>query len=156
MKEIPLSKGLFAIVDDEDYAGLMKVKWYVMAGKCYAGRHIKRAGKQTTEYMHRRILQAQLGEEIDHVNHNGLDNRRGNIRVCTRSQNHGNTKKFRGSSNFKGVHWNKDRHSWHAQIRYKGKQIFLGRFTDGESAARAYDEAARQYFGEFAELNFRN
>ena len=106
--------------------------------------------------MHRRILNAQTGQEVDHANHNGLDNCRENIRLCTKNQNQWNQNKHqrRTSSRFKGVSWKGRNKKWCAQVQFNGKNIHLGLFTDDESAARVYDEAAKRLFGEFAKLNF--
>lgn len=104
--------------------------------------------------MHRAILGAKKGEESDHRNCNGLDNRRANLRLCTTSQNQMNRRKQDGcTSNFKGVFWDKERRKWLSRIHYKGKQIHLGRFYIEKDAAHAYNQAATKFFGEFARPN---
>lgn len=157
-KQIPLSKGLFALVDDADYEWLSQWKWYASTHKCgaYAMRHAPNPAKcprQISIFMHRLILNAPNGYEVDHINHNGLDNRRANLRVVTVAQNQCNRKHEYGSSRFKGVHWDKVRGQWRAYIWYNKKGIKLGHYPDERAAARAYNEAAKRLFGAFACLN---
>jgi hypothetical protein len=106
--------------------------------------------------MHRQILDAAEGKFVDHINHNGLDNRRANLRIVTKEQNNWNKRKYFGnySSRYKGVSRPKNCGKWRAKIFYKGKGIFMGYFDDEESAAKAYDAKARELFGEYAALNF--
>jgi hypothetical protein len=154
MMEIKLSRGMVALVDDDDWSALAVFKWYAHRGlhTFYAARY-DNSGK--LEYMHRRILKAQTGEKVDHVNQNGLDCQRHNIRICTSSQNHMNkTKRRAGSSKYKGVCWSKCARKWQAQIQCDGKQFHLGLFNDDIIAARTYDSKARELFGEFAKCNF--
>jgi HNH endonuclease len=95
--------------------------------------------------------------EIDHINGDCLDNRRENLRKATRSQNMANQPKIGGtwSSHYKGVTWFKQRQKWRAQIKIEGRNHHLGLFINEDDAAKAYDEAAFQAFGEFAHLNFK-
>jgi hypothetical protein len=107
--------------------------------------------------MHRTILGAPQGHMVDHINRDGLDNRRINLRAATRAQNACNAIKrhsIRSTSQFKGVHWDKARSRWAAQIKKLGKVTNIGRFISEEDAARAYDTAAKKVYGEFARLNF--
>ncbi len=108
--------------------------------------------------MHRVIMQARPGKFIDHINHNGLDNRIANLRHASRTENNWNARKRKGkySSKYKGVCWFKVKKKWQARIQVNGKGIFLGIFTNEMDAARAYDKAARKYYGEFAYLNFKS
>jgi hypothetical protein len=99
-------------------------------------------------------LNIQKPFEVDHINANGLDNRRSNLRVVTRQGNNANQRKTRGSSRFKGVSWDKEKKLWRASIKIDQKSKFLGRFHEEESAAKVYDEAAIIAFGEFARTNF--
>lgn len=150
MMRIPLTKGKFAKVSDEDYTFLMNWKWYHvrMKDKEYAYR--KEKGRSVP--MHRELLKAQKGKVVDHINHNGLDNRRENLRVCTYSQNLMNMRKTRGSSKYKGVSFHKRAKKWMAYIK-KGDRKHIGYFDDEISAAKAYNEEARRIFGRFALLN---
>jgi hypothetical protein len=108
--------------------------------------------------LHRFILGAAPGTMIDHKNGNGLDCTRENLRLATRSQNQHNAgrRMYAGarSSRFKGVHWHRVTGKWVAQIMAARKYHYLGLFIDEEQAARAYDAAARELHGEFAQLNF--
>jgi hypothetical protein len=154
MKQIPVTRGMFALVDDENYVDLIQFKWYAHRGlhTFYAARYDSN-GK--LEYMHRRILKVRRGEIVDHANQNGLDCQLNNIRKCTSSQNHMNlTKRRDGSSKYKGVCWSKCANKWQAHIQVDGKQIHLGLFEDDVLAARAYDSKARELFGNFAKCNF--
>jgi hypothetical protein len=115
--------------------------------------------KKTALHMHRLLVPDC--EDVDHINHDGLDNRvydfatdTGNIRPTTHAENMQNRRTQAHSSRFKGVSWNARQHKWHAGIRKDGQDTHLGYFHDEETAARAYDAAAVEYFGEFAHLNF--
>ena len=106
--------------------------------------------------MHRQILHPPGHLFVDHINHNGLDNRKANLRPATCAQNNYNRIHLRKSqsSKYTGVSWQKQSKKWMVQIRYKGRRIFLGLFEDEIQAAKAYDKAAKIYHGEFASLNF--
>jgi len=156
MKRIPLSQGLFALVDNKDYDDLMQFKWFAKKehGIFYAARTLSVKGKKKTLRMHSFLLKLEKGQEGDHRNHEGLDNRRMNLRVCTHSQNSKNRKKTVGtSSRFKGVYWVKRLRKWSCRIGTDGKHN-LGLFADETEAARVYDMKAKELFGEFAQLNF--
>lgn len=151
-RNIPLPNGRFAIVDDEDYERLMLHKWFCSGG--YAARKIRKGLKITEEKMHRVIVDALDGVEVDHVNGDKLDNRRGNLRVCTHEQNMANRRKHRNNtSGYTGVVWLKDQRCWRAEIKVGGRKRYLGRFDNAEDAAKAYDAAALQLKGEFARIN---
>jgi len=150
MREIPLTQGYIAIVDDEDYARVLTVgSWQadVDPHSVYAVcSRIK---------MHRFIAGVTAPSiEVDHRDGNGLNNQKYNLRVCTKRQNAQNRKAIRGKSQYKGVTWHVARQEWRANIRVNGKQKHLGAFSDERSAALAYDSAARLYFGEFSHCNF--
>jgi len=158
-RRIPLTQGKFAIVDAEDYERIAGYKWF--AARFERGFYALRTGKdnkgrQRNVRMHREILGEPKGKIIDHINHNGLDNRRANIRVVTRQQNTWNKRKQRGncSSQYKGATWLKRAGKWQARITCNGKSIFIGYFDDQISAARAYDAKAAELYGDYAALNF--
>jgi flagellar basal body rod protein FlgC len=105
--------------------------------------------------MHRLIMNTPDGMDTDHINSNGLDNRRQNLRICTHAENLANRKKqISNTSGYKGVSWDKSCKKWAANISICGKYKKLGRFTDLVEAARAYDAAAKEVYGEFAKPNF--
>lgn len=152
MKQIELTKGQVAIVDDDDYEWLSQQKWCYSKG--YAIRMSSRKlGKQMGIHMHREILGTPDGMETDHINGDRLDNRKANLRICNHSQNEANQGKLsNNTSGRKGVCWDKNRQKWLAQIQVNYKQINLGCFTDIEDAAHTYEKAAIEYFGEFARV----
>ena len=158
-RRIPLTQGKYAIVDPEDFERLNKHKWHAVKGgnTFYAIRCVGPAKRTTYIRMHREILRSPDHLVVDHINHNGLDNRKANTRPATRAQNNYNKLIVKGknsSSKYKGVAWNKDKNKWRARLYFNGKLIFLGYFKDEIKAAKAYDEAAKKYYGEFASLNF--
>ena len=162
MKQIQLTSGQFAIVDDADYDWLNQYRWYVnknCSGGFYAYRKIycKNTKKQHSMAMHREILGLKKGDpqQTDHINHNTLDNRRDNIRICTPQQNHFNRKSdSNSSSKFKGVSWYRQKEKWSVQIFVNGRLWHLGYWNIEEVAALRYDMVAIREFGEFAYLNF--
>jgi len=145
---------VFAIVDDEDYPSISAHKW--SAEKRYAGyyaiRCVSENGKRTMIRMHQQIMGA-TGVHIDHKDGNGLNNRRSNLRLCTRTENQRNQKSACGTSKYKGVSWYAPTGKWVAGIRFAGKRKYLGYFSDERDAAIAYNKAASELFGEFASLN---
>lgn len=159
MKKIPLTRGYFTIVDDADYQWLNQWKWHTSRQPriCYAVRDIgKKANKAVFVYMHRLILGLGAGDPlcVDHIDINGLNNQRSNLRICNASQNAQNQRPLRGiTSKYKGVCWDKERGKWKAQILHKSKEIHIGRFYNEIEAANAYNQAALEYFGDFARLN---
>ncbi|OHB60660.1 MAG: hypothetical protein A2167_04600 [Planctomycetes bacterium RBG_13_46_10] len=157
---IPLTRGQFAIVDAEDYPRLGKYIWFAegRSGSFYAVR--KEKGKSIK--MHRQITNAPDHLVVDHIDHNGLNNRKRNLRVCTFAENCRNLRNIRPldcardkpkTSRYKGVCWNKRNKKWAAAIRCKNKTYHLGYFHDEIEAATAYDRAAHKYHREFANLN---
>lgn len=163
MKEIQLTRGHVAFVNDEDYDRVIAAgPWRALVPPrrytTYAIRDIRKPdGRWTAQYLHRFILDVTDPKiEVDHRNHNGLDNQRSNIRECSRAQNAANRGKLRTgkSSRYRGVIWYKKSRKWCAKIKFNGKQIYLGYFSDETAAALAYDAAARKRFGEFVSCNF--
>ncbi|HLF28182.1 MAG TPA: AP2 domain-containing protein [Anaerolineae bacterium] len=153
--QIQLTKGMIAFVDDED-SDLADLKWHVI--KTYAVR----GSPHNRVFMHRVILERKLkrrlrsGEHSDHINGNGFDNRRSNLRAATAVENGQNRKvSSNNRSGFKGVYWNRCAQKWHAKIKHGGRNIHLGYFNTPAEAARAYDTAAVDLYGEFARPNFR-
>lgn len=161
MKEIPLSKGKVALVDDEDFEIQGKFRWYTIVGKYtwYAARHDPQGkGKYGQLLLHREILLAPTGMQVDHINRNGLDCRRSNMRLATNAQNSANHRKRRdNSSGHIGVYQSHGCiNKWDAMIRVNGRTKFIGSFSSIEDAARARDAMALELYGEFANLNFPN
>lgn len=158
MKEILLTQGKVALVDDEDYEYLNQWKWH--AYKCrntyYAGRNSSRKNPpKRIIQMHRIILGLTDGNIlIDHQDHNGLNNQRNNLRKATKAQNQQNSLSFRKSTSiYKGVVKHKNHGKWQAQIAKEGKHFYLGVFNTQKDAAIAYNTAAKELHGEFAALN---
>lgn len=158
MREIQLTQGKVALVDDADFDWLNQWKWtacQMRSGLWYAGRNATVSpGKRKFLLMHRVISGVDDEREVDHEDGDGLNNRRLNIRVCSQLQNSYNRKHNRNnSSGFKGVRKARG-NNWRSTIYVNQKQIHLGVFTSREDAARAYDVAALEHFGEFAKLNY--
>lgn len=156
MKEVALTRGKLALVDDEDFERVSKLRWYCLKIG-YAATEIPRPNKRRIMfYLHRFILDAQVGMDVDHIDGDPLNNQRSNLRVCTHSQNGMNQRKRRQetSSGFKGVSWKKDKGKWRADICASGKSVFLGYYQNELSAAIAYDAGAKRLHGEFAKPNF--
>lgn len=158
MKKIPLTKGKFAFVDDEDFETLHQYNW-CMQGDYAARWKSRRAGEQGGSqvfYMHRVIM--GIGDrsgdkrEVDHINGNKLDNRKDNLRICSHAQNAAN-KVQRNRFGYKGVvKFNGKKYQ--SMIWDGKKNLHIGLFETIEAAARAYDKAAKELQGEFASLNF--
>lgn len=152
VRYIALTKGMFAIVDAEDYDELMKYKWtaFYTCGKWYAARN----EKGTCVLMHRQIMKAPKGKVVDHHNGMSLDNRKANMRLCNHSQNNINRRPRGKTSKYKGVTRDKKRSLWRSTAWYKGRSIHVGRYTNEAQAARAVDYVNVQLNGEYAYLNF--
>lgn len=153
---IPLTQGLYALVDGENFERLSMHKWsaHKSYNTYYAVRAIKRKGKQKLIRMHREILQLLEDVQTDHRNGCGLDNRRINLRPTTNQQNQWNRRPQYKTSKYKGVFLRKENGKWRAKIQFRGKGIHLGCFDNEIDAARTYDKAAKELFGEFARTNF--
>lgn len=159
MKEIVLISGTKTQVDDKDYIWLSQYSWqeFKHGNTSYAKRHTESGGKRKTVYMHRELMKPEIGEMVDHIDGNGLNNQRQNLRICTNSQNQFNSKKqSNNTSGFKGVSWHKGNRKWKVAMVVRGKRISIGYFSEKEKAAAAYDEFAIRHHKEFARLNIIN
>lgn len=155
MKKIQLTQGKIALVDDCDFEELSKYNWCV--SERYNTSYAKRGfGKpHRTLLMHRVIMNAKKGQEIDHRDGNGLNNQKENLRFCNHSENLYNQSLQKGkSSQFKGVYWQKENKNWVSRLKINGRNISLGSFENEISAAKAYDYAAIKHFGEYSRPNF--
>lgn len=153
MRHVPLTQGLFAIVDDEDYDRVMQHKWHAVKCryKVYAARRPTINGRRQHVPMQRFILGEPHGALIDHINGDGLDNRKGNLRSVTVSANTHNRPAPRdNTSGVKGVKWHKGAQKWMAEIRVHGRYVYLGVHERLEDAATARREAERELIGEYA------
>jgi hypothetical protein len=150
MKKIKLvNQERYVLVDDADFDFLNQFQWYLSVGRyavTFVNGHI--------EKMHRLLLKSPENITIDHIDRNGLNNQRSNLRLATQTQNNANSRKRGGcSSKYKGVYRNNKLGCWAVQITYKGKWHHLGVFSSEEEAARQYNKKARKLFGEYAKLN---
>jgi hypothetical protein len=150
MKEIPLTKGKVALVDDSDYAALIGRRWqYHHEGYAVSTENYKQIR------MHRVIMDhVPDGEIIDHINGNGLDNRRVNLRISDNSKNQANRGLLtNNTSGYKGVTYHKGKRKWMARLAHMGREFFLGYYSTKEDAAKAYNHKAVEIWGEHARLN---
>jgi len=153
MKRIPLTQGKFALVDDEDYDFLMQWKWSYSHGYAYRCPWDKEKGRQFYLSMHRLVAKTPEGMKTDHKNGNRLDNRKINLRICESHENSRNQGlSSRSKTGFKGVRFR--RNKWVAEMFFNKKHRHLGTFDNPVEAAKAYDVAARLFYGEFARTNF--
>lgn len=159
VRTIPVGDAV-ATIDDEDYDDLAQWTWTLerRSRRVYARRQSHEGAVRQLVYMHQHVaaraglVQGQY--DIDHVDANGLNNCRCNLRLATRSQNNANQRlSVRNTSGYKGVYWSRAARKWAAQIGIAGKRMYLGLFSDEQSAARRYNEAARTHYGEFARVN---
>lgn len=156
MKIIVTSNHHRAIVDDADFRRFGHLKWRAMKPKNGRMYVVRRSGAKEMYYLHRCIMNVTDSKiDVDHKDRNGLNCRKQNLRLCTRSLNNANSIKQKNTtSQFKGVSWFKPAKMWRAYIGYGGKRFWLGYFHDEKQAARTYDAAAKKYFGDFARLNY--
>lgn len=156
MKTIPLTQGLVGIVDDADFERVSAYKWHAhKADKNFYPRHMfLRSGVRVWERLHTFLMPEAVS--VDHIDGNGLNNQRHNLRPATSQQNRWGFRRrtSKSSSKFRGVYWSKKRAKWVSQLTLDYKNLYLGIFENEEDAARAYDAAARRHFGEFASPNF--
>jgi len=160
MRKILLFGGKFALVDDEDYEFLNQWKWYQhFSGMVVRNEPldvvIDRMHRQSVVFMHRVIMNTPKGMDTDHIDGNRQNNQKGNLRVCSHSENMRNRKLNKNStSGYKGVHWSSKYRTWIARIQVNGSRLYLGKFHNLEDAARIYDKEAKKHHGAFAKLNF--
>jgi hypothetical protein len=153
MREVPLTRGMVALVDDEDYERVAGFGWFALTNGrvTYAAR--KHAG--STVYMHLDVVGASDSRQVDHRDGNGLNNRRSNLRWATRAEQGRNRPCYRNNAaGLKGVQRVQESNRWRARITFEGRTHNLGCFGSPEDAAHAYDDKAREVFGDFARLNF--
>lgn len=155
MRTIPLAYGRGTMVDDDDFERLSKYPWcFSHTGTGYVHRYTYEGGKQKAILMHREIMNPAEDMEIDHIDHDGLNNCKSNLREVTRAQNSRNKRcPVGGTSIYKGVRFRKGMQKFGAQIKFNYKAVHLGYFTDERQAALAYNEAAVKYYGVYACLN---
>lgn len=156
-KKIKLTQGKVALVDDEDFGRVSCNRWYAnWAGKSfYAVRGMTTGNKRTALLLHRFILNPPRTMEVDHINGDGLDCRKANMRICTHAENMRNsTVQSNNKCGFKGVYFDASKGCWVAEISHNRKRIRLGRFKTSHEAALAYDVKAKELHGKFARLNF--
>ena len=152
MNKIELTKGKYALVDDEDYKELDKFNWWIITG--YAARTKWVNGKNELILMHRLIANTPKGLDTDHINGNRLDNRRKNLRICDTSENTRNRGIDKNNtSGYRGVSWHKRIRKWQSRITVYGKFIQGGYFSDIKEAAKKYNELSIKYHGEFGYQN---
>lgn len=153
MKTIPLTKGAFAVVDDEDFDSLSKWKWHLSANGYAARRTKKINGKSIMVYMHRVLMNLHYGDkqQVDHADMDKLNNCKSNLRFCNKSTNSMNRLvQPNNKSGFKGVFWSERKKRWHAKIALNKKQYHLGAYKSPEEAHEAYKAAAERLHKEFA------
>lgn len=160
MRLIPLTQGKYAMVDDADYEWLNQWKWHIRrdGNRIYAVRaHYVKGGKGKRIHvpMHRLIMDFP-DSHVDHIDGNGLNNQRSNLRPCTQQENLMNSHSAQGNCKYKGVYWDKHLNKYRPRIRVNKKLISLGLYDCPRKAALVYDKAALNYFGEFARPNFEN
>jgi hypothetical protein len=158
IKLIPLPQGEYVIVDASDYDWLSQYKWHLCRGYAVSCVYVKGSGRENQKsintIMHRLITKAPKGTDVDHINGNRKDNRKSNLRLCTRAQNTWNTRGFkRIYSAYKGVTYNKRNGSWQWQIRHNGKLYHGQSFLTEDEAAVSYNMMCLRLRGEFAKLN---
>ena len=156
MKKIKLDKNKYALVDDEDYDLLAKDKWYAhkkVHGEGFYARGLRHGTKKLV-FMHRIILNTPSQMFTDHIDGNGLNNQKSNLRICTNSQNQYNKGKYKNNkSGYKGVSWSKSNKKWQATMTYNHKVIKLGLFKSKIAAYKKYCESCKECHGEFLNKN---
>lgn len=158
MSELRLTTGEIALVDDEDLPRLIGRRWYAVRDEhtTYAQARFGERGQSTLISLHHAVMQVASSTRLDHRNLDGLDCQKQNLRLTTPTTNSQNRRKFAGTLHpFKGVtRYGFPHRPWRAAITVNKKRMHLGYFASIEEAAHAYDQAAREHFGEFARCNF--
>jgi hypothetical protein len=152
---IPLTQGYEAVIDAQDAHLVAGVMWgaRVAPRSVYATRSVIVDGKMTTVQMHRLLMQAQPGTQVDHIDGDGLNNRRSNLRIADRAQNQHNKRiSSSNTSGFKGVHWDSHKSRWRARICAYGRRFYLGYFSSPEEAYDRYCEASKKIHGKFGRV----
>lgn len=153
MKQIEVKNGLYALVDDEDYAAIQK-RWHLDSGgyvtRLTSRNDLNKNGRRKVVFLHRVIMNARNGEMVDHINHNKLDNRKENLRIVNKSQNAINSKvRTDNKSGHRGVYFEKRSGKWVSEIRVGGKKYWLGRYANKLAASREYKIKALELHGEY-------
>ena len=157
MKKIPLTQGKYALVDDEDYEYLNQWKWSTdKFGNTFCARRgiwNKKTKSIHQLRMHRLITKAPTGKDVDHINGNGLDNQRKNLRVCNHKDNSRSCRiPKNNTSGYKGVHWHKKHKKWTVGITVNKKRVWIGQYSNIKDAIQSYIQASKKYFGEFSRI----
>lgn len=163
MKKLELTKGKVALVDDEDFYWLSQFNWFaIQIGETWYAKRSKKKGILRNAvsyeiYLHRVVMQLHdKTKVVDHMNHNGLDCQKSNLRICSKTENDWHSRGLLNSSSiYKGVSWSKNKDKWQVSLKCEKEKIFIGYFDNEIEAAKAYDTIAAKYFGEFAHLNFK-
>lgn len=155
-KKIKLTQNQYALIDKDEFININRFSWFV--SKIENSYYVRRwcvcplVKQRCMIFMHRQIMSAPHNKDVDHKDHNPLNNQKINLRICNRSQHNCNRMPRKGK--YKGVNMDKKTNKPRARITYNGKLISLGCFNSNIEAAKAYDKAAKEYFGEFACVNF--
>jgi hypothetical protein len=155
VKKIKLTQGKFALVDDCDYDYLIQWNWHThTSGRSSYARTDRYQPDRHRVFMHTIVIERMgLKGRVDHIDGNGLDDQRSNLRLSNGHNPKNRRLNVNNTSGYKGVHWKRTRQIWVAKIVSDGKEIYLGSFRDKKEAARMYNKAAKKYHGEFANLN---
>lgn len=156
MATFEIKGGHVVLLDDKDLPLVQDYKWYARPtnGNIYAKARLGSGRSAPQGDMPRVIMNPKPGQFVDHINGNGLDNRRANLRICRQKDNARNCRRPVGASGYRGVRFRRDRGSWVAHLSIDNKEVYVGSYASADEAARARDEAALKHHGQFAVLNF--